>query len=217
MYRRRLLGALAAAGTLATAGCLGGDDGTFEFDAEPARVPDAALSEAGYEGEEPRAFEIEQTFEVAGIEREVSAASWVASYENPERAASLLVASTPNATVAGQSVNPLVGADDAEVLRRLLERGGGVDGGSVGDLEEVGAETRPVLGGETTVTTFATEIRFENAGDAPIDAEGSVPALVHVATVEHGGDVLVLVGVHPRAVEEGETQGALMEAVEHGE
>ncbi|MFC5277312.1 DUF6517 family protein [Halorubrum rubrum] len=218
MYRRRLLGALAASGAIATTGCLGGEDGTFEFDAEPARVPDAALSEAGYEGEEPRAFEIEQTFEVAGIEREVSAASWVASYENPERAASLLVASTPNARVAGRSVNPLVGADDAELLRRLLERGdGGVDGEDVGDLEEVGTETRSILGSETTVTTFATEVRFETADDAPIDAEGSVPALVHVATVEHEGDVLVLVGVHPRAVEEGETQGALMEAVEHGE
>jgi hypothetical protein len=217
MNRRRLLGAIAASGAIATAGCLSGEDGTYEFDATPARVPDAALSEAGYEGEGPQAFEVERTFEVGGIERRVSAASWVASYRNPERAASLLVASTPNATVAGRSVNPLVGADDADLLRRLLERGGGVDGGSVGDLEEVGTETRPILGSEATVTTFATEIRFENAGDAPIDAEGNVPALVHVATVQHDGDVLVLAGIHPRAVEEGETQGALMEAVEHGE
>ncbi|SMO83853.1 DUF6517 family protein [Halorubrum cibi] len=217
MYRRRLLGAVAASGAVAAAGCLGGEDGTYEFDAEPARVPDAALSEAGYEGEGPQSFEIEQTFEVAGIEGRVSATSWVASYENPERASSLLVASTPNATVAGQSVNPLVRADGAELLRRLLEQGGsgGVDGGSVGDLEEVGTETRTILESETTVTTFATEIRFEDVGDAPVDTEGSVPALIHVATVEHGEDVLVLVGVHPRAIEEGETQGALMEAVEH--
>ncbi|MFC5133804.1 MULTISPECIES: DUF6517 family protein [Haloferacaceae] len=230
MYRRRLLGALAASGAVAAAGCLGGDDGSFEFDAEPARVPDAALSEAGYEGEEPESFEIEQTLEVAGIEREVSATTWVASYENPERASSLLVASTPNPTVAGQSVNPLVRADDAELLRRLLEGGlgggggggdggdgeaGGVEGGNVDDLEEVGTQTRTVLGTETTVTTFATEIEFDVPRDAPVDGEGTVPALVHVATVEDGDDVLALVGVHPEAVEEGETLGSLMEAVEH--
>ncbi|WP_281194434.1 DUF6517 family protein [Halorubrum sp. F4] len=227
MYRRRLLGALAASGAIAAAGCLGGDDGSYEFDAEPARVSDAAISEAGYEGEEPESFEIEQTFEVAGIEREVSATTWVASYENPERASSLLVASTPNATVAGQSVNPLVRADDAELLRRLLEGGlggggdgddgeaGGVEGGDVDDLEEVGTQTRTVLGTETTVTTFATEIEFDVPQDAPVDGEGTVPALVHVATVEDGDDVLALVGVHPEAVEEGETLGSLMEAVEH--
>ena len=236
MYRRRLLGALAASGAIAAAGCLGGEDGTYEFDAEPARVPEASLSEAGYGGEEPEPFEVERTLEVAGIERRVSATTWVARYENAERASSLLVASTPNATVAGQSVNPLVRADDAELLRRLLEGGadvddggdgggggveggdgggGGVEGGDVDDLEEVGTRTLTVLGTETTVTTFATEIEFDAPRDAPVDAEGTVPALVHVATVEDGEDVIALVGVHPEAVEEGETLGSLMEAVEH--
>lgn len=217
MYRRRLLGALAASGAIAAAGCLGG---TYEFDAEPARVPDAALSTAGYAGEEPEPFEVERTLEVGGIEREVSATTWVANYENAERASSLVVASTPNATVAGQSVNPLVRADDAELLRRLLERGGGAgsgddEGGNVDDLEEVGTRTLTVLGTETTVTTFATEVEFDAPRDAPVDAEGTVPALVHVATVEDGEDVIALVGVHPEAVEEGETLGSLMEAVEH--
>ncbi|RAW46628.1 hypothetical protein DQW50_03475 [Halorubrum sp. 48-1-W] len=235
MYRRRLLGALTASGVVAATGCLGGDDGSYEFDAEPARVPDTALATAGYEGEEPASSEVDRTLDVAGSERRVSVTTWVASYEKPARASSLVVASTPNATVADRSVNPLVRADDAELFRRLLGRGtddaaddgddgddaddddgtGGVGGEDVDDLEEVGTRTLTVLGTETTVTTFATEVEFDVPRDAPVDAEGSVPALVHVATVEDGEDVIALVGVHPEAVEEGETLASLMEAVEH--
>lgn len=239
MYRRRLLRALTASGVVAAAGCLGGDDGSYEFDAKPARVTDTALSTAGYEGEEPASSEIERTLDVAGSERRVSVTTWVASYEKPARASSLVVASTPNATVADRSVNPLVRADDAELFRRLLGRGaddgddgnddgddggedgndddgtGGVGGEDVDDPEEVGTRTLTVLGTETTVTTFATEVEFDVPRDAPVDAEGSVPALVHVATVEDGEDVIALVGVHPEAVEEGETLASLMEAVEH--
>ena len=226
MYRRRLLGALAATGAVAVAGCLGGEDGSYEFDAEPASVPAGVLADAGYAGEEPEPFHVEQSVDLPGVEARVSVTTWVAGYENPERGAALFVASTPNATVAGQSVNPLVRAEPAELLRRLIDQGeGGPDGDDVDEIEERGTETRELLGQSVEVTTFEAQVDLDVDEEALADAEGvegaeglddgEVPALVHVATVEHREDVIALVGVHPRAVDEAGTLLSLMEAVEH--
>mgnify|MGYP005851183245 CR=1 FL=1 len=216
MYRRRLLGGLAACGAVGLAGCLGGEDG-YRFDAEPARVPAASLSAAGYEGDEPEEIGIDEEFDVPVIDGRVSLTTWVAGYENASRGASLFVASTPNATVAGQSVNPLVRADDVELLRRLLDRGDdGVDGDDVDELEERESRTVTILESETTVTTFEAQADLDLDADAPVEAdEGSIPAFVHVATVEHRDDVILLVGTHPQAVDEGETLDSLMADVEH--
>jgi len=143
MHRRGLLAAIAASTSVAVAGCAGGENGSYEFDAEPASVPSSAASEAGYEGEEPKPFTIEQEFDVAGVNAQVSATTWAAGYENSENGSALFVASTPNASVGGQSVNPLVRADDAELIRRLLEQ---VDqrgiGGEGTDIEASNIENR---------------------------------------------------------------------------
>jgi len=143
MHRRGLLAALAASTSVAVAGCAGGENGSYEFDAEPASVPSSAASEAGYDGEEPESFTIEQEFDVAGVNAQVSATTWAARYENSENGSALFVASTPNASVGGQSVNPLVRADDAELIRRLLEQ---VDqrgiGGEGTDIETSDIETQ---------------------------------------------------------------------------
>lgn len=160
--RRRFLAAAAASTAVAAAGCLGGaegEDGVYAFDADPAVVPVEARETAGYEGSEPESFEIETEFGEFGIDAAVSVTTWTATYANPDRGGSLVVASTPDATILGQSVNPLARADEGEVVRRLFDRvQDEAEGVDVDDdeFEDRGSETRRILDTEVAVTTFAT-------------------------------------------------------------
>jgi hypothetical protein len=222
MKRRGLLAAIAASTSVAVAGCAGGEDGSYEFDASPARIPPNAASEAGYEGEPPESFVIEQEFDVAGVNAQVSATTWVAGYQNQNNGSGLFVASTPDASVGGQSVNPLVRADDAELIRRLLEqadqRGIGGEGTDVQaeDIEERGSETRTILGQEVEVSILETTVDAQvSAGDNQSGNVEDVPVFLYVATVQHEEDVVALVGVHPTAVDARESVLSLMEQVEH--
>lgn len=234
MPRRRVLTVAAASTAIAATGCIGGadgEDGVYEFDAAPATVPQTALADAGYEGEDPEPFEIETEFDEFGIDAAVSVTTWTAVYANPDRAATLFVTSTPDATVLGQSVNPLVRADDAEVIRRLLDRASDDADVDEEEFEEHGSETRRILGEDVEIQTFETELDLDIG---PEDIEGDVddaeesdvdphrydtgegtPVLVHVGTVEHGDDVVALVGLHPVAVEERDALFSLMENTEH--
>lgn len=224
MHRRGLLAAIAASTSVAVAGCAGagGENGSYEFDAEPAKVPDEVASEAGYEGEEPESFPIEQEFDVAGVNAQVSATTWTAGYRNSDNGSALFVASTPDASVGGQSVNPLVRADNTELIRRLLEqvdqRGIGGEGTDIeaSSIEDRGSVTRTVLGTEVEIAKLETTVDAEvNAGDGQSDEVEDVPVFLYVGTVQHRDDVIALVGVHPTAVDASESILSLMEQVEH--
>lgn len=224
MHRRGLLAAIAVSTSVAVAGCAGagGENGSYEFDAEPAEVPPDVASEAGYEGEEPKPFTIEQEFDVAGVNAQVSATTWAAGYENSNNGSALFVASTPDASVGGQSVNPLVRADDTELIRRLLEqvdqRGVGGEGTDIetSDIESRGSETRTILGEEVEISKLETTVDAEvDAGDGQSGEAEDVPVYLYVGTVQHEDDVIAVVGVHPTAVEAGDSLLSLMEQVEH--
>jgi hypothetical protein len=222
MHRRGLLAAIAASSSVALAGCAGGEDGSYEYDASPARIPSEAASGAGYTGEEPESFTIEQEFDVAGVNAQVSATTWIAGYENQNNGSALFVASTPNASVGGQSVNPLVRADDAELIRRLLEqveqRGIGGEGTDIQaeDIENRGSETRLILGKEVEVSILETTIDVDvEAGSGQSGSAENVPVFLYVATVQHDDDVVALIGVHPTAVDVRDSVLSLMEQVEH--
>ena len=174
MNRRRFLAAAAASTAFATAGCIGGvggEDGVYAFDADPATVPAATLADAGYEGDDPEPFEIETEFTEFGIDATVSVTTWTTVYANPDRGASLFVTSTPDATVLGQSVNPLVRADNAEVIRRLLERVGDDADVDEEQLEQRDSETRHILGESVEVNTFETTLDVDLDGVDPDDVD----------------------------------------------
>lgn len=194
MYRRSLLALVA---TVPLAGCLS----DREFDADPVAIDPEPLTAAGYESDDPEPFTAEGEVPIGGVDVTVRATSWSVRYPNPDRQALLLLASTPDATVFGRSVNPFVRGDDAELLRRILERVGD-DQGIDTEFERVDETGIDVLGQSTTVTTFATRI----------DAEGeSVPGFVHFGTCSHDGDLVLLVGAHPETVDERGRQLSLME------
>jgi len=221
MNRRGLLAAIAASTSVAVAGCAG-EDGSYEFEADPARIPESAYADSAYSGEEPESYTVDREFNATGVNAEVTATTWVARYVNSETQSALFVASTPNASVAGQSVNPLVRVEGAELIRRLLnqinQQAGG-DGGAdieTDDVEERGEETRTILDEETTVSIFETTISadVEGAGNSSESVE-DVPVLLYLATVQHDDDVIALVGVHPVQVDQSDQLLSMMEAVEH--
>lgn len=197
----RAIAALAVVVLLA--GCTGG---ALSFSASPASVDEAALETANYTGQEPEQVTINETVEVAGVSRQVTATTWTASYAANDTPATLIVASTPDATVAGQSVNPITRLTGKELLQRVAQEVGNSDQVDLEEVEVVQRENREVLGTGTEVTTFATTASTE---------QGDVPIRIHLASVSHQGDVVVLVGVHPEEVDERSTQLTLMEAAEH--
>ncbi|MGZ0748637.1 DUF6517 family protein [Haloparvum sp. AD34] len=197
----RAIAALAVVVLLA--GCTGG---ALSFAASPATVDEAALDEANYTGQAPEQVTINETVEVAGMSKQVSATTWTASYAANDTPATLVVASTPDATVAGQSVNPIARLTGKELLQRVAQEIGNRDQVDLEDVEVVQRENREILGTQTEVTTFATTASTE---------QGDVPIRIHLASVSHQGDVVVLVGVHPEEVDERSTQLRLMEAAEH--
>ena len=221
MNRRELLAAIAASTSVAVAGCAG-QDGSYEFNADPARVTESAYADAAYSGEDPESYTVDREFNATGVNAEVTATTWVARYVNSETQSALFVASTPNASVAGQSVNPLVRVEGADLIRRLLNQinqqdvGGGNADIETDDIESRGEETRTVLGEETTVSIFETTISadVEGGGNSGESVE-DVPVVLYLATVEHDDDVIALVGIHPVQIDQSDQLLSMMEAVEH--
>ena len=227
MKRRGLLAAMAASASVAVAGCAG-EDGSYEFDAAPARVPESAYADSEYDGQDPESFSIDREFNATGVNARVTATTWVARYVNPTTQSALFVASTPNASVAGQSVNPLVRVEGAELIRRLLNQvnqqdiGGGNADIQTDDIEARGEETRTILDQEATVSIFETTVSADVEGsNGQSGSVEDIPVLLYLATVQHQAadadseDVIALVGLHPVGVEQSEQLLAMMEAVEH--
>jgi hypothetical protein len=227
MKRRGLLAAMAASASVAVAGCAG-EDGSYEFDAAPARVPESAYADSEYDGQDPESFSIDREFNATGVNARVTATTWVARYVNPTTQSALFVASTPNASVAGQSVNPLVRVEGAELIRRLLNQvnqqdiGGGNADIQTDDIEARGEETRTILDQEATVSIFETTVSADVEGsNGQSGSVEDIPVLIYLTTVQHQAadadseDVIALVGLHPVGVEQSEQLLAMMEAVEH--
>lgn len=176
------------------------------YEASPAGVQEAELDDAGYTAAGVEKYAMERS--TMGVD--VSFRNWAAVSHrddgaDADRAASIVVLSTPDARLAGRSLNPLTTSSDAALAATALSRLDRFDDDAMSDAREVDAENRTILGDDVTVRTYATTNETDQ-GEA---------LRVHVAVVEHRGDMLVLAGVHPEATDERETQLSLMEAIEH--
>lgn len=202
---------------LLLAGCTGT---LLSAEASPATIPTPAYESVDYVHGNTTAVPLGYQVGAAGVSRNVTVTSWFSGYSRTvadDEVSLLLVLSTPNVEVAGESVNPFARMSDGILLDRVLNATRTLNVTSVGDtnvsaiadmgeLRRVDTAERTVLGTPTTVTTYA--------GNA--DIEGTrVAVLVHVATVEHGDDVVVAVAVHPESMDEAARIYSLVEAIEH--
>jgi len=192
---------LAVALLVLAAGCTGSG---FAFDASPASVDGDALASAGYDGEPPEKTVVNETVAVGGVEADVTATTWTAGYTHEEQPSSLIVVSTPDAQVAGQSVNPLARLSNEELIERAVAQADGE--AEVRNVSVEATANRTVLGTETEVVTYSAVVENE---------QGELPVRLHVASVTHEDDVVLAVGLHPETVDERATLLELMGNIEH--
>lgn len=149
-----------------TAGCSGISlsSDRVELDAGETVVADSAVQEAGYELENSSTEELNETVEAGGREVRVIVRNHMAVYQKtgqPEgmNAASVGVVTTPDASIAGQNLNPLVRLNETQLLEQFASEG---DGST--EFQKEGNYTVQTLGGDAEVTVYRAQ--SEDAPDA---------------------------------------------------
>jgi hypothetical protein len=207
--RTGLLTALVAF-LVVSSGCVGLITGeTVAFEAEPAAVDDAALETTGYDEARAEAQTVTRNVSVVGQERTVRITNHVAEYNRSVdfgplgelELARLIVLSTPGATVAGQSLNPLASQSNRRLVERLVQRTG-----RISDVESQGNRTVQILGEDRTVSEFT--------GTSEVQGQ-EIDVRLHATSFEHDGDVIVAIAVHPERIDERDRVDTLMGAVQH--
>lgn len=190
----------AAGATALVAGLAGCSDVTNrEFTADAVVLPDDAQSELGFiEAAEQRdRREISRT--VAGQEVQATVESFVSAYAEMDGELTLAVLSTPAASVAGQTLNPLarLGLGDLltnDAAESFLRSAG------VGGSGQVDWERGPELLGTTEGTLLGESVTVESHAGI-LSGESSNVVYLHVARVQTGGSVVIAAGVHGFGVE----------------
>ena len=193
-----------------TAGCSGP---LMEFSASPATIPESALASTEYHHQNTTEVPLSYPVGMGGLAQPVTVQTWLSAYspvENDRASAVLVVVSSPDVVLAGQSLNPLTELSNRELTRFVLEqmsdaqRLGGISGPT--GLREVGTRTVTVLGSETSLVSYV--------GDAPVDGQ-NVSVTINVLSVTHGSDVIVVLGLHPTSTPHRSIHAELAQAIEH--
>lgn len=198
---------------LVASGCLGVITGSepLVLTAEEAGVSDAALGETEFEHQETRTAWINRTVERAGQEREVRVRNYVSSYRRPVAVdptegvtfGAFIVASTPRASVAGQSFNPIGQMSHERMMEQFVGQAA-----NVRDVQREDSRTLTILGSDAEVTRFSGVV--EQSGR-------EVPVYVEVTRVTDGEDFVVGVGLYTRETADEVRPGitTLLEGIEH--
>ncbi|WP_336021795.1 DUF6517 family protein [Halobellus salinisoli] len=212
LSNRRALAALAVALLLVTSGCIGfitGDE-PLAFSADPAAVESGAAQDAGYELNDTRPLEINETVEVAGQERQIVATNYLTDYKKSMELGPLgetevgvfTVVSTPAVEIAGRTLNPIGSYSNARLVQFVQEQYSGMS-----DIEQVGEENITVQGTEATVTKFAATATLQGQ---------EVDVYIHVTKYRDGEDFIVAIGVYPQQLGgEEENVLSMMRSIEH--
>ncbi|QAU12991.1 hypothetical protein EKH57_09805 [Halorubrum sp. BOL3-1] len=212
--RRGALGLAGAVGLASLAGCTALDvatGGTTEFTAGTATVPDATLSETGYELNDVSEETLSREVEAAGQTREVRVTNAVAEYDKAvelfdERyqAAVFAAVTTPRIEVAGRALNPVAELgtrERAELILRRFE--------NVGDLERGSEYTTTVLGSDADVVVYTAQGEVEGTG-------ASVELELHVGEpVSVDDDFVLPLAAYPAAFSDGENVRSMMNGLGH--
>lgn len=212
MTRTRLSLALAGLAVLiATAGCVGfltGDE-PLEVEANAATVDDAALEETGYELTRSESPNRTMNISVADQSREVHVNSEIREYNRSvsvpgvggQQVAQFSVYTAPSVSVAGRTVNPVGDWSEQRLVREALGSASGVDNVQLEENRTVSA-----LGEDRNVSQFGAT--------AETDA-GSANVTIHLATLGHEGDFIVVVAAHPEEIDERERVDRLFRGLVH--
>lgn len=211
----------------------------MEARSSPATVPETAFEPVGYVHGNTTEVPLTYPVGVGPITRDVTVYVWVSGYSRTvatgtgtNETAGLVVVSSPNRRVEGQSVNPFAHLSNRELVARLFEVVAEVDNATdargvlganvteVADVHETAVQERTVLGQPAEVVTYAATVRVgprttTPAAESSTATGDSETVFVHLMAVEHGDDVVFALGVHDDGMDEAETMAGLIEALEH--
>jgi len=196
---------------LATAGCVGFLTGEepLGFAANATEVDDATLEATDYRLAHSASPNSTQNVTVAGQTRRVVVSSELRRYNRTVTLAAgvegdfarMTVFSSPAATVGGTSINPIGSLSDERLVRRFVGASSGLS-----NVEFQSNRSVEFLGEARTVSEYTATQRMGGV---------QTNATVHLATVEHDGDFVTVVAVHPEAVDERSRVDALLAGFRH--
>ena len=206
----RILVSVAVALLVVTSGCVGlvtGD--TVEFEAADASVADNVLESTGYELQNSSSQNVTRDVSFAGQERTIRVENKLSDYSKGVdfgplgefETARFTLLSTPGAQVAGQTLNPAADWSNQRIADQLANRNGDID-----DIQRENNRTTQSLGDTRTVTEFS--------GTTTVAGQ-DVDMVVHVASFEHDGDIIIAVGAHPERIDETDNIDTMLGGLEH--
>lgn len=195
-----------------SAGCIGVLTGSEPavFEASEAGASEQAVSQTDFEPREDQSQWLNRTVTVAGQERDVRVLNHVQTYEIPPSVDAtggvtfgmFVVASTPEASVAGQAMNPIGRMSHQEMIQQLA-----ADSANLRDIERESTKELTVLGESAEVVRFSAIA--EQSGQ-------EVPVYVEVTRVQDDGDFVVGIGAYPQDSADVEPQVETMfESIQH--
>lgn len=214
MKRRELLAGTGGIAAFGLVGCLG-VVGLDEHEATPAGVESAVREETGYEQTNVEEMVIERTVELAGTSQDVRVTNYLTEHEKSidlgplgsVRAASFVVLTSPQISIAGRDFNPIADMSSDELVD-LIE----ADFDSINNAEHVSDGTVSILGQETTESLFEAEATFDGV---------TIDVNIHITeSVDTSEDHLVTIGVYPKQLESVEAdniaqlQSGIVESIE---
>lgn len=214
MRRRDVLIGSSGVATAALAGCLGAI-GMDEHEASPAGVDPETLDDTGYEFIAVDEMMVTETFERAGYSETVRVTNYLTEYEKSVslgplgslQAASFVVLTTPQVSLAGQEFNPIQEMDSQELVELVAENYDDVD-----SIEHDRDSDVSILDQDTVEARFSADARFDGH---------EFPVYIHISeSVQTADDHLVTIGVYPQEVagDEEDNVVAMMEsAIEDAE
>ncbi|WP_135364331.1 DUF6517 family protein [Halosimplex halophilum] len=196
---------------LATAGCIGFLTGSepLGFAANATEVDDATLEETGYQLAASGSPNSTHNVSAAGQTRQVVVSSELRRYNRTVELAEgvegdfarVTVFTSPAASVAGTSVNPIGSLSNERLVRRFVGASSGLS-----DVQFQSNRSVEFLGESRTVSEYTATQRMGGV---------ETNATIHLATVEHDGDFVTVVAVHPEAVDERSRVDTLLAGLRH--
>ncbi len=201
--RRRALAAIAGGAAVSLAGCALLDD-EIEKRSNPARVGQSAREGTGFEKERMEDQRFEQTVSVADEERDLVLTNWRTEYTKlpgeEASAASLLIFTTPTVSVAGREANPFNRIDEEEFVGRLTTPD------SSGGLQQRDGQEVEILGDLVDLSVYET---------VHVLAGQDIEVRQYFGTLTNDGDLIAVLGTHPKRLDEEENILQLAAGIEH--
>lgn len=212
---RSILQPVLVAVMVIAAGC-GGSSGQqtpqpITASASKATVSPASLDETRYQEAtvEQRPFNTTGEISVSGdvqleLEYQFQATAWTAVYTTdgpPPPVFAVLSVPQIRPEQVDIVVNPLKDQTPGQIATFVQTEYRGFE-----DVTHIQNQSVTMLDSDTTMQTFSASAR---AGDR------SIQISLHLATTVHDDDVIVGIGIHPRALDETESIKSLLESIEH--